>query len=846
MARLFGLLALLAGMHGAPAQTLPSPRFATQPGTQNDNTVATTAHVKAAIQAAIGTSHGTIASGAMASGILNIMDMGVPNVGTGPAVYTPANAVNDTLALTNALAIISGTTGNELYFPCGNYSFTSPGYVGFVLAQGGDIRMQGLSETCVKIFFNDFVNGNDLFTNAGTQANPTTGSIYIDGMTFVGTWDTSGPETQSAGQTHIPGIPLYFAWANNVNLSNLTVMSSRAECFRTEHITGGVRYSYLHAIKCARDALSAQYSPNVTVEHSSCLHNGDDGISISSLPDDPGGPRSSIVVDDNRLFDCGAIHILGARSFNVHGNHLDFAKNIGISIGTSNYQRNDDEGSEAALDGTVSGNTITNCTTNIITSNPGQAAADARCSAFQITADSSNKGGLTNYPGLGATPGSTYAPNGVIDVRPYYFSNPGKTTGATTPVPPSGRFVFSNNTVSRTVPPADGTVTGFNSVLDYGSKFAQGQFYASGWYTGPVTMISLQPDAIQMNVGVMEGISFVGNHFTGMLNCLNLRAAVQIDNLMFDNNECIDYSGAGIVSAVVNPIKVYAQNNIFDGDPLNQSPLRGPNGTWTSGAVGSQMPIGILTTGSSGGIFLKNNWFKNVYRVWQSDTSANNSASGSGATAVTCLGNIAEALPVVGGFSTHNRGIGVIDPESPCLAYVGFDYTPTDGNFNGAVPGTSMTMSATAAPTTGFWAQNRRLTNTAPTPVNGYIVDDWYRATFGNNNVLGVDWIPELKPVYQPAQVYTATGIIGANDNVSLCNNPGTSMITLTVPAGTAANDNLPHILAQVPGGGPCQASVPLAGGQSQLLPLDAANGNVPASSTVSWQQSLNGYVVVN
>ncbi len=796
---------------------------------------------------AIGTSPGTLASGSVASGVLNVMDMGFPNVGQGPAIYTAANAVQDTAAVTAAFSRALSAPGKRIDFPCGNYSLTTTTLSGFQIPPTTEVS--GRMEACVQIFWNDFTPGVGLFSVNGTAANRPDG-IYLNNLTINGTWDTNFFEPKATGQAHQPGAPVFFDYAADVHVSHVTVKSSRGFCFRTQH-TIIVQYEYLHAIKCSTDSLSAVWSDDVSITNSTCQHNGDDGISVHSAPQDPYGLRSEIVIANNKLFDCGPIRVLGARHAVIANNQIDFSKNEMIAITTSNYRRTDTEGTEAALDVSVTGNVGSNCTAflvsnggstvNLKTTNP----TAYRCKLIDIGADSADPGNLTNFPGLSAAAGTPNAPNGVIDPSPYYLSNPSTATGPTTPVPPSGRLIVSGNVMGRALPPANGTVVGFNVPSDYSPKLAQGFLYPGGWFNTAVDAIDTTPDAVQLKIGTFESIKITGNIFTGVVNCLNIVGGInQIDDFEYTHNQCIDYSGAGVISGSLNPVKAIIRNNIFNGDPYYKSSLRTAAGTWLpTPDQTTQFPIGIAGLTGTGGFDAKDNYFKNVYRISNCDTSAN-WQSLQGPCNIAWKDNVGEAQPAGIGYNAANGGIGFLDPEGGVI-YTVHDYKTTDPNWNVVIKGASLQMTASAMPATGAWVQNRRLVNTAPSVANGFVLKDWLRATTGISNVANVDWIPELEPIYQPASIYTKTGTTSANDNVQICNNPSTSnVVTLTLPNGTAANDNLPIVISQF--AGPCAIAITL-NGTAQTVNLDAVASSGPTESmTVAWQQKLNSYAQVN
>ena len=828
-----GLLAT-QGAWAQPGQpSLPSPQFATQPGTQNDNSVATTAHVKAAIQAAIGTTYGSVAPGVVTAGVLNVLAQGVPGVGQGPAAYTPANAVADTQAATAAFAQAKATPGTEIYFPCGNYSLNSPGTYGF--QNFGLTTVSGATEACTHIFWNDAIQGTNLFTVAGSPTARPPG-IYLSNMTIHGSWDTASYEPRAPTDPHLPGAPVYFDYAQDVHVTNVTVTGSRNFCFRTQNsIT--VQYDHIHAIKCSRDALSAVWSDDVSITNSSCLHNGDDGISVHSTANDPFGLRSSIVIAGNKLFDCGSIRVLGARKATIANNIMDLSKNGFIALTTSSYKRNDSEGVEALLDVTVTGNVGTGCTAFMVGGASAQKTTDPRqyaCQMLLITADASGPGDLGNIPGMNMVAGTQYAPNGVIDPTPFYNSNPSSITGPTLPVPPTGRIVVTGNTFARTLPAADGTTAGFNSGADYSQKMSQGIFYESGWYTGPVDFIDNTPDAVQIKVGAFNSIIIDNNIFTGVVNCLNvLQGTNQIDNLEFAHNQCIDFTGAGVLSSSIStPLKALITENTFDGDPFYKNPLRSTNGTWLKTPdQTTQFPVGVGGLTGTGGFEMRGNHFKNLYRISNCDTSVN-WQSGGGPCKVFWKDNIAEADPKAEGYNVFNRGIGVIDPEGGVI-YTSHDYAPGDANWNSANNGPSIQMTAQSIPTQGDWVRNRRLVYTGPNPVtNGFVIEDYLRATTNaGNNAPNVDWITELKPVYQAAVTYTAPGPIAVNDNVSICNNTSGATIALTLAPGTPANDNLPHVFESI-GTSPCTITGTVNG----------ATQTVPWGGTWRWQNSASTY----
>jgi len=637
------------------------------------------------------------------SDVFNIRDR-IAGVGQG-------SQAADTAAMTSAIAYATVHPGTAIVIPGGAYRFTPPS-TGFLLPDRTSVIGAGQQKTLITW---DDTLGFNLFAGAGTSS-AMVNDIVLRDFTVQGSWLTNG---------NASAYPLLVNFVNGLSFLRLTVEYSRVMSIVSrgsiDVIAQGctVRYS-------GRDGINFAQCANISILDNIVEHTDDDGIAAHSNNIDPWGVRKNIAIVGNRMFDTQGIKVLAARQTVIAGNTLDCVKAQGINVQTiAPSGATPQEGVTAMQSLVITGNSITNCIKRNNIDNLNQSAPGI------IITGSSARAGTYN-----AVPGEADHTNAVV-IDPYkeFKAN---SSAATVPTMGSWGIVITGNTIARTLPACNGSDPRFTKFSDFGFGKI---FVRGGWADPSLAEDDFRDNAIQLGSGVLRDVLITGNQIRGMVAGLVFNTATRMENVSFRDNQCIDILSYGVLvncgpSCI---LRSYVEGNLFDMDPFHKHPNRGPNGTWL--AAGN--PAAIQAQ-SGFGVIVRGNLIKNASR----DASIN--------TAVNTAGwlfenNLVEADPVQVGFSTSNKGVGVIE-QAGGTWLVNADCDPASATF-----GTIFTANqnqALSEPTTGKWLQGTFVRN-AGTPGSPPLLG-WLRATTGSGNVDGTDWLA----------IYASTGTTGSGNGL--------------------------------------------------------------------------------
>ena len=731
-------LTLVGGLSVGTTITVPTP-------TAGDNSikVATTQFVMAAVASINGGSSTTgsslvIAATATASRTLtdrfrdelNILDFD-PGAGLG-------NATADTAALTAAFSLAASSPGTVIRLPARSFTFTVPaGTIGFKLPSKTTLRGAGQAQTLIT--WNDD-NSNTLFGSAGTS-NARASDIVIEDLCITGT---------GATRTQASAYPILMTYTDGLTIRRCTVEWSRIMGIvarsSTEVIVNNniVRYS-------ARDGINLTECSLVTISDNAISHTDDDCIAVHSDTTDTWGVRRDLVISGNRIFDTQGIRVLAARQASITGNTMDAVRTMGIDLSTITPNGSTlQEGVSSALAITISGNTITNIIDRTNIDGLNGASPGIRIAGYSARAGS-----------YAAVPGESATGTGVIkDPYAEYLAN---STSTNTPTSGSYGILITGNLIARTLPACNGSDPRFTKFSSYGMGR---MFTRNGWLDPILAESDMQGDCIAIAGGIVRDVLITDNILRGMAGGMVMNDAVRLENISFRGNQVIDMTTYGVLLNTTGMTRAYVDDNLFDLDPFQKSPSRGPHGTWATYAGPTAIYVQMGT-----GITVRRNVFRNLMRDSQIDTSAVNPG-------FLFKDNIIEADPsVVGPFSTANKGVGIIRVDAGVILSQ-VDSDPTSATYGKML--TAGVEVATSMPTTGTWLPGRMIRNAvysgATTPFA------WVRVSSGSSNVLGLDWMPLYAQSAVLGPAITVTNAANAVNGVkisgeALGNNPALSAV---------------------------------------------------------------------
>ena len=727
-----------------------------------------------------------------------------------------------TAAMVLALSLAANMPGSTVELCAGAWNFAT---LAASLALPSRTTLRGAGRHQTRIVWPDG-GGFALFASAAAGAVRASDIVLAD-FTVTGGFATSGPRG---------AYPFLLNAVDGLRISNVCSEYSRVMGFVARnctdvHITGCIaRY-------CAIDGINMAQCSGVTIEGCTIEHCDDDGIAVHSDVFDPGGVRRSVVVSANRLFDCQGIKVLAPRGTAIIGNTIDCCRTQGISFATVAPSGTLIEGMAAAMASLITGNVITNTVNRLNLDNLNQNAPGILLSGASARAGT-----------LGAVPGEARAGT-VIDPYPYFAANAASAGVAT---PGSFGVVVANNFIGRTLPACNGTVTAPATYAKW-SDYGFGKIFTrNGWLDPSLAESDMRDHAVVVSDGVIRDVLITGNIIRGMTSGLALLQAQRMDNIVFRANQVVDCLSYGVVVNNTGIMRAYIEENLFDLDPFMKHPNRGANGTWL--AAGD--PTGIKAQAGSG-VMVRRNIFRNLCR--DSDKPSDSAVS-------TWLfeGNIVEADPVAQGFSSANKGIGMIRSSAGTLL------SQSDSNPASATFGQVLSMpvqAASAMPSSGKWLSGHFVRNSVVSVSGGLVNLGWSRMTTGSNNVLLTDWAPALAvggPVAGPqvlagpasgsatpafrsltcadvagaapapsvTSTYTASGAIAASDNLALVN--AAAAVSMTLGSGTT--DGHPIVVKRY-GAGAVTLSASIDGVAGSRVVM--ASTTVKESVSLAWSSAL-------
>ncbi len=735
-----------------------------------------------------------------------------------------------TNAMVIALGLAATLPGSTIELCAGDWNFAS---LAASLQVPSRTTIKGAGRHQTRITWPD-TGGFTLFVSASDGVTRCTDITFAD-FTVTGSFATNGVGT---------AYPFIVSFTDGLQWRNVCVEYSRVMSIVARNCTDVlvqgcvVRYS-------GRDGINLAQCAALTIDGCTVEHTDDDGIAVHSDIYDPWVARKNLVISNNRLFDCQGIKVLAARGAAIIGNVVDCCRAQGITIACQAANNHEIEGVAAAMTTLIAGNVITNTISRVHIDNLNQGAP-----GIAISGASARAGSLPTIPG------ETYAPTfSVVDPYPYFAQNSASTTA---PTPGSFGIIVVDNFIGRTLPACNGTVT-FPRTYAKFSDYGFGPIFTrNGWVDPSLAESDMRDNAIVINGGVVRDVLISGNVIRGMSAGLSLGQAVRLENIVFRNNQVIDAANYGVIVNTTGTLRAYIEDNLFDLDPFMKHANRGGGGTWQ--ALGD--PTGIKAQAGSG-VMVRRNIFRNLCR--DSDQASDGTGTG-----WLFEGNILEADPVTLGFSTANKGVGLLRSSAGTLLAQA-DSSPGSATFGQMLnlPSTA----ATAMPAAGKWAAGHFVRNTAPTASGGLLTLGWTRLTTGSSNVLGTDWsasqalggnvsarqvlagpasgsaspsfralsaadVSGVAPLPSITTSYTASGAIAVTDNLALVN--AASAVSMTL--GTGGSDGHPIVIKRY-GAGSVTVTANIDGAAGSQVKMNSST--TKESVTLTWSNSLATWLMI-
>lgn len=568
--------------------------------------------------------------------------------------YTAADGVTSDGAGLTAAGVVAAAAGKDVWVPAGTYAvfgnapwLFKPG-VAYYLDKRAVILCSDAGGAG---------NGNACHNNG------VAGDYTIIGGLFRGQADTN--PTAGIASLHIygAGIVLFDSIRSEYNRSFGLAIDT---CTK-----GTVRSCSVY--RSIGDGIAVWRTPDAQVVNCDIEAATDDGISTQCVDADP-TPRTVVLIQNNRMKECGGITSYGAKMVTVSGNILNRVMGIGIAAAISQSFQTGDTPHFGVK---IIGNQIFDQMASLsVPRQGGQVYITVNVAPRQA-------GGGT------AAPGDPTPTTGVVVPLLGASNTQGALYAQSTAGPQPGSYFvdISGNTLARTRP-AVSAVSQWGGLASYWL----GDNAGGAFYSGSVTEAQLNTPGITI-AGTLRHSRISDNiiRTTGPgIVFLAGAANGDYDGLLISGNQISDFGLFGIqwASPGVTSHKMRVFGNTFDGDPQFKNANRGTGGTWAA----DSFPMGVLAQ-SLNGVSYELNHFRNVC----SPINAANSL-------VHYFGNVYFGnISVFGSFSTANVGVGTVAVQGPGWQFVQEDADPRSATYGNilATPVSPLATTSTAVLRTG-------------------------------------------------------------------------------------------------------------------------------------------------
>lgn len=618
-------------------------------------------------------------------------------------------AINAAITAANAAPY-----GGEVYIPAGNYQIVMTGLTG-VIRPKSNVVMRGAGRGVTTLLMDDSVSGLDGLGNNinNTSSYDALDNFHVRDLTLRGRADLSRTGASKAQLVRIKGTNISFENVEFLYSRNMGIVITQSQ---------RVTIRKCRVFRSIADGIAVWDSSDVLISDNDIQQANDDAISAHSTDSLAAPVRSGVIITNNRITESQGIAVLGLKSIQISGNVLRRIMGTGIRVRAPGT---DVQGQTPQFACRIENNVVSDVFLRSET-NPRNG------SQFYINVS----GGVRRSNGAAAPPGepdpatgtavALYGTNGTGTL----YANETGSGGA--PAPAGYAIEIVNNVLMRTLP----SVT---AVSQWGYDTSSSGLWVgdngagTGYYNGAISEAALSTNAIEVDPALWDSRIAFNTIRTGGAYGIRFRAtetvgSMDFNGLRIEGNKISNVSHSCIYGpSTTTKQRILFLNNDFDADPFhvhsNRKTSGGRDGSW----VASGAPYGIYIQTTSGYV-IEGNSFRNLC------TPVENAG---GANAGIVLNNKAYCAPFVLGFSTSNKGVGII-PTTGLQGQVLFiheDCDPTSATY-GQIQSIPV-LSASAMPAAGTYVRGHFVYNHGP-DAGEYL--GWIRLTTGTAHVLNTDW----------------------------------------------------------------------------------------------------------
>lgn len=604
-------------------------------------------------------------------------------------------STDDREAIRAAVSAASLAGGLRVKLPRGRYRVSAAADSQIVV--GSNTMIYG--EPGAVIFFDDDPavavdpnSTNRLFYLSGTEG------VSLDGIEFEGSALTYDDPTTNAKQL-IGGTGNRNFTAQNCKFRNLRHMALALGS------TDGAVVSGCTFENLGRDGARFTHSRNVTITGNVFRNVSDDAVALHSRDTGISAPvPSGHVVTGNVFENSQGIRALGVKGITVGGNTFRRCTSHAVHI-EQGWAAGEGNTPQFAIN--ITGNTILD-TLRI------HSSGSTPIGVISVQSAARDFAALSDKPGVNAAP------------YDYNYDNDTDTAG---PNPGMHCVSITNNVIARTLP----AVAAFS---DWGyGEFFDHRNTGSFWDDPAITDATFDFHAIYVE-GPADGVLISGNNITGLsvdqhafhFDVNGTSNVLDLNDVLITGNVVRDCPGHAVFASFIGTAAA-ARNfvvtgNVFDLDPYCRHTSHAADNTWSAGGA-----CRALTLSAGTPAVFTGNTCKHLSQATSGGENAGQHYAGNFLWAgVTGVGN-----------NAANKGVRILDTGQIIVSY---DADPASATFGQVT--TFPAATASAMPTTGFYAQGHFVKRTTPsiagTAGSQYVVTGWVRVTTGSGHVAGTDW----------------------------------------------------------------------------------------------------------
>lgn len=611
-------------------------------------------------------------------------------------------------AWANAVNAINAAGGGSLYIPAGTYRVVSDNTSSAFTVP---FSIFGEGRTQSVLYYDETGTSTRAdFLVAGVP-NPLDGDINLFDFGIRGSWGENGDYTQKSQMMEL------------VCMGNITLMNLHLS--RSTYFSAPVG-NYLGAPNpcksvvaignlvesCPGDGISVRGTIQTIVIGNRFVNVNDDCVACHTVDAETAPIQSYAVIANNNAVDSQGITCLGAMHTVITGNSITRAAFRAIMVeaaGVTGFP----EGNNNSFSVNISNNVIDTVFSG---------SAFSPLSANGVNYISLRIGNISAVGGY--YPGGSNGSGGVSSPSAYFYSQgvPSATAASTG----AYSYVISNNICMRSLEPVA-------QYTDYGFGQRLGRSGPSNPAITPTTLGYSGDSAHFYLQGGLNNVSLCNNVSWGAYKGVNIIAGgtttPNLIDVSINGNSFVNYGYVGVQANGRGVIEI--RNNLFDGDPLCSSPLRGANGTWA--AASQDNFAAVWQANPEAGVSFVGNSIKNVAQVYM----------GPDPSLILANNNTLYANPVA---AVSNSNVGIRSINIPVAgqsnSLVVLDGNPTSATFCQVL--NTCLVASSSVPTAGKYLTGMFVANSNPsvsgTAGSRYTVQGWSRLTNGSGHVLNTDW----------------------------------------------------------------------------------------------------------